>query len=199
MTPTHQGEAAPIVIVPARGDDRSIEVEYDPENRLVQFIQRGEEVFGTLEPIAPEEWAFIQVAFENAAGIGRQRRVLLLEARPGDDPIGNQFAEDVVQGSLALVADADEVFVFRGDEANAAKYRDRNLVFDSVAVAIQRQPIRTEDVDLGNMPAPNSALPQLTPDEARTLHAVYSGDAFDTEHLESAQPKLEAIAGEDWR
>lgn len=39
----------------------------------------------------------------------------------------------------------------------------------------------------------------ITPEEARTLHAVWSGDAFDAEHLESVQPKLEAIAGESWR
>lgn len=39
----------------------------------------------------------------------------------------------------------------------------------------------------------------ITPEEARTLHAVWAGDAFDAMYLESVQPKLEAIAGESWR
>jgi hypothetical protein len=39
----------------------------------------------------------------------------------------------------------------------------------------------------------------ITPEEARTLYAVWAGDAFDAQFLESAQPKLEAIAGESWR
>jgi hypothetical protein len=39
----------------------------------------------------------------------------------------------------------------------------------------------------------------ITPEEARALHAVWAGDAFDAQFLESVQPKLEAIAGESWR
>lgn len=39
----------------------------------------------------------------------------------------------------------------------------------------------------------------ITPEEARTLYAVWAGDAFDAKFLDSVQPKLEAIAGEDWR
>lgn len=40
---------------------------------------------------------------------------------------------------------------------------------------------------------------QLTAEEAETLHAVWAGEAFDAKHLETAQPKLEAIAGMSWR
>jgi acetate kinase len=40
---------------------------------------------------------------------------------------------------------------------------------------------------------------QLTAEEAETLHAVWAGDAFDAKHLETAQPKLEAIAGMSWQ
>lgn len=69
-----------------------------------------------------------------------QRRVLILEAPPGDEPIGNVFGQDVVQGSTSLMADADEVFVFRGDEVNCVKHRDSpSLAYDPVAVAIQRR------------------------------------------------------------
>lgn len=45
----------------------------------------------------------------------------------------------------------------------------------------------------------SDGLNPITAEEARTLHAVWAGDAFDAEHLESVQPKLEAIAGESWR
>lgn len=96
-----------VPIVPARGEEgRSIEMEYDPEAKLVQFVKWGEEVFGTLEPIEPDEWAIIAAAF---------------------------------------------------------------------------------------------AAPAITPEEAKTLYAVWAGDAFDAQFLESVQPKLEAIAGESWR
>lgn len=96
-----------VTIVPRRGEEgRSIELEYDPEAKLVQFVKWGEEVFGAVHPIEPEEWAIIAAAF---------------------------------------------------------------------------------------------AAPALTPEEARTLHAVWAGDAFDAQFLESVQPKLEAIAGESWR
>jgi hypothetical protein len=53
-----------VTIVPARGEKgHSIEMEYDPEAKLVQFVKWGEEVFGTLEPITPDEWAIIADAF----------------------------------------------------------------------------------------------------------------------------------------
>jgi hypothetical protein len=48
-------------------------------------------------------------------------------------------------------------------------------------------------------PPPVPTQEPITPDEAKALHAVWAGDAFDAEHLESVQPKLEAIAGESWR
>lgn len=75
----------------------------------------------------------------------RQRRILILEAPEGEEPITNVFAQDVVQGSVSLVADADEVFVFRGDKGACTKHRDESsLVINAPAVAVQRQPVRTE-------------------------------------------------------
>lgn len=54
------GEDVDEVTLVAAGDERrSITAEYDPSCRLVQFVQYGEEVFGTLEPIEPAEWAEI--------------------------------------------------------------------------------------------------------------------------------------------
>lgn len=71
-------------------------------------------------------------------GPDRPRRVLIVEA-PGDEfAVGEAFKlGDVVQGSMSQVADADEVFVFRGDKAIAAKHRDREP--EDVTVSIQRQ------------------------------------------------------------
>lgn len=54
--PPMEGE----VLLVARDDDaeqRPITAVYDPSCKLVQFIQYGEEVFGTLEPVTEYEWA----------------------------------------------------------------------------------------------------------------------------------------------
>lgn len=46
-----------ITLVTGDGKEkRKIEAEYDSENKLIQFVKWGEEVFGTLEPVEPEEW-----------------------------------------------------------------------------------------------------------------------------------------------
>lgn len=60
------------------------------------------------------------------------------------------------------------------------------------AAAIQRLGDAIEDGWVAN-PEP------ITPEEAKALHAVWAGDHFDAEHLDTVQPKLEAIAGESWR
>lgn len=69
----------------------------------------------------------------------RQTRVLILEAPPSDTAIGNIYGQDVVQGSLSLMADADEVFVIRDGEANCVKHAHHLFMGGGVATAIQRQ------------------------------------------------------------
>lgn len=68
----------------------------------------------------------------------RPRRILLLEVPDNDIPLGDVRAGEAVQGSMSLLGDADEAFVFRGDKAAVLKHRDRAP--DDVHVAIQRRP-----------------------------------------------------------
>lgn len=66
----------------------------------------------------------------------RPLRVLLLEAPEGAEPAEVEPGE-AVQGSMELLADADEAYVFRGDRVVALKHRDREP--EDVHVAIQRR------------------------------------------------------------
>lgn len=55
-------EDGDVLLVAERGDpdgadfQRQITANYDPSCKLVQFVEYGEEVFGTLEPVTPAEW-----------------------------------------------------------------------------------------------------------------------------------------------
>lgn len=71
----------------------------------------------------------------------RQERVLIVEA---EHPA--EMNVNAVQGSMSLLADADRAYVFSGDKAAVLKDRDRDIGSDpfSVAVAVQRRPVRTE-------------------------------------------------------
>lgn len=111
----------------------------------------AELTFGTASGVEPVDEDFLRAEVERITGqpvlairrrgarSEQQRRVLILEAPPSDEPIGNIYGQDVVQGSLSLFADADEVYVFRGDEANCVKHRDESLVFSPLVVTIQRR------------------------------------------------------------
>lgn len=91
---------AEVVLVAESGDpetseagegwQRSITAEYDPSCKLVQFVQCGEEVFGTLEPVEPEEWQQIVDRLGRAAPF--MERVLRLvqaieRAADGAEPV----------------------------------------------------------------------------------------------------------------
>lgn len=69
----------------------------------------------------------------------RPTRVLICEA-PEDfeGDLGDIAADYAIQGSLMLLADADEAYVFKGDKAAALKHRDRGVPSE-VHVAIQRR------------------------------------------------------------
>lgn len=67
-------------------------------------------------------------------------RVLLVEAPPGDEAIGNIFPHGLVEGELP---DADEVYVFRGDEANCVRHPEGRIFGGEVTTSIRRQPIVT--------------------------------------------------------
>lgn len=71
----------------------------------------------------------------------RQERVLIVEA---DHPA--EMNVNAVQGSMSLLADADRAYVFSGDKGAVLKDRDRDIDGDpfSIAVAVQRRPVRTE-------------------------------------------------------
>lgn len=106
---------------------RSIEATYDPTCKLVQFSQYGEEVFGTLEPIEPEEWQEIVERLGRAAPF--MRRVLglvqevdrIAEAAAGG-PISKdlrrateRFAGAIEPEEVVAVAHAAD-YVFTRDE-----------------------------------------------------------------------------------
>lgn len=59
-----------------------------------------------------------------------------IEGELAETPLDQLFPNQAVQGSLALLADADEAYVFRGDKAATLKHRDRAP--EDVHVAIQR-------------------------------------------------------------
>lgn len=69
--------------------------------------------------------------------MGRPTRVLLLEAPDNDKPLEEFKGDEVVQGSMMLLADADEVYIFREDKAVAWKHRDKFQ--EDVHVAVQRR------------------------------------------------------------
>jgi hypothetical protein len=73
-----------ITLVKGDGEERrSITAEYDAENRLVQFVKWGEEVFGTLEPVEPEEWAEIVVRSISVGVDNHDRRLAVAMAVAG--------------------------------------------------------------------------------------------------------------------
>jgi hypothetical protein len=106
-----------------------------------------EEMIGFLGLAHPHDsswYAGLRQRFQEATGERavtfpelRPRRILLLEARDDDTPLDEIKPLDAVQGSVELVADADEAFVFRGDKAVVLKHRDRAP--EDVHVAIQRR------------------------------------------------------------
>lgn len=66
----------------------------------------------------------------------QQRRILIVEgSHPAELNLG------AVQGSMSLLADADEAYAFSGDKAVCIKHRDFDVAADpfQVAVAIQRR------------------------------------------------------------
>lgn len=150
-----------------------------------------EEMFGFLGLLHPHDtswYSSLRQRFQEATGEQamtlpalRPRRVLILEA-PDDDFDLTEGLElgEVVMGSMSLVADADEVFVFRGDKAVAGKHRDN--ANDDVNVAIQR---RADD------------RVEFTVKEAQALADSFMGGSPDGEALNSATPKLEAILGKE--
>lgn len=68
----------------------------------------------------------------------RQQRVLIVEA---EHPA--EMNVDAVQGSMSLLADADEAYVFFGDKGATLKNRD--FAPEDVAVAIQRRPEQSHE------------------------------------------------------
>jgi hypothetical protein len=67
----------------------------------------------------------------------RQQRILIVEA---EHPA--EMNVNAVQGSMTLLADADEAYVFCEDKATALKHR--HFAPEDMAVAIQRRPVRTQ-------------------------------------------------------
>lgn len=227
-----------ITLVKGDGDRRSIQAEYDAENKLVQFVKWGEEVFGTLEPVEPEEWRQIVRRLHlgsviDGATVDTDLRTVavnaLYEAREADKVMDEAAA---IVAEKVLAAYEPKIREIAGQAAGAASgvflrlHPDEVMPSEEVSEAVEgifasfgiSEAAATESDDPSNSSSENDlgernaaaierlgdsvdgeSLPQLTPDEARALHAVYAGDAFDAEHLETAQPKLEAIAGESWR
>lgn len=89
---------------------RPITAEYDPSCKLIQFVQYGEEVFGTLEPIEPEEWQEIVDRLGQAAPFMRRVLVLVQEVeRIAADlgkqtPAGARQLGDELRGATARFA-----------------------------------------------------------------------------------------------
>jgi hypothetical protein len=102
----------------------------------------------------------------------RQRRILIVEAtHPAEMNI------NAVQGSMMLLADADEAYVFHGDKAMALKHRDFDVREDAfqVAVAIQRRTPEASGADVLKQ------IRDLAPHEV-SCNCGHSGDFDMTVH-----------------
>lgn len=76
---------------------------------------------------------------------GRQQRILIVEA---EHPA--EMNVNAVQGSMTLLADADEAYAFSGDKAVCLKHREFDVGADAfqVAVAIQRRTPEASGADV---------------------------------------------------
>lgn len=128
----------------------------------------------------------------------RQQRILIVEAEhPAELNVG------AVQGSMSLLADADEAYAFSGDKAACIKHRDFDISADpfQVAVAIQRRPDPDPEVGAEWFKAKRLGLAKSLFDKAmRERYAeghVPSWDDIDSEKqrgwLALAEPHLAAI------
>jgi hypothetical protein len=140
-----------IALVKGRGDQRSIEAEYDATDKLVQFVQRGEEVFGTLEPVEPEEWRQIMhrlhvgsiidgLAVFADADIQKVAVDALYEAREADK-VMDEAATIVAEKVLAAYAPKiREIAMQAGGAASGVflrKHPDEVMPSEEVAEAVE--------------------------------------------------------------
>lgn len=152
------------------------------------------QIQAVLDPAPPAEGAMT----ERGAAVAEKVRRAMAET---PQPWTGADLDEAIRGALGGFVEVEPDGYQRHGE-DAADLGERN------AAAIQRVGDAAEGSGLAVNPTYAKALgthaepegiPAITPEEARTLHAVWAGDAFDAQFLESVQPKLEAIAGESWR
>lgn len=151
-----------VVLVAGAGDQRSIVANYDPSCKLVQFVQYGEEVFGTLEPVEPEEWQQIVDRLGRAAPF--MQRVLVLvqaieRAAEGAEPVPDlqqelraalrQFAGSIEPEQVVEVAHAADKITWEKllDGDSAVLIRLGHLVFVWAKDASTIKVVRAEPVE----------------------------------------------------
>src|SRR5205814_1824712 len=136
-----------VVLVAERGDveddesyQREVTAEYDPSCKLIQFVKYGEEVFGTLEPIEPQEWQEIVDRLGRAAPFMQRVLALVQEvdrianAAPGmvNDELRRalaRFAGSIEPEQVVEVAHAADDALDAEDAKMLLEFLNRNVAF----------------------------------------------------------------------